>query len=1064
MLMLKGYYVAPMKKIVIAILGALTILASSSGTAIAMSNSGPIGTEKSGIYKDSFSVDITHGNQGCGGSGSYFKYTYVSTDDGTHQYAFYADQEDNPYVMVDGSNTYQSLDMTCSLAGAGNGTPKYTLIGQFSATLDTKSPGASITVPSGTVSTTASTYNVSGIAGDPENNLTSVKPIVNGVVGPAVTMSGYSFSVNVSLKAGANTVQMFAYDIVGHTGTSNTVTINKTSGSGGSSTTGGGTTTSGGSSGTSSSGQNSTSPSPTSSASATNSTSHPSTSKSSQSAATVVSTPPIVNFGQEQLLNLTDPYGNDASSQAVNVLDTLSIAGATGTAYDLLIAGLVILLALCAFVIVRFKPIFTELDKDKSGLRKRIVIIVTLPSLLPLLGLGFLGYQQLSQTVTNTLSSQLEKAAQTSSLKLGRELSIRELVISKTASDILQINSQFQSQQQQLVQQRTSCQQVVQADIPKKQYSGVTGNSSCLPFLTGFAQLVSSSAATVSDYQDALNQGATQAGKTLTDQNNQRINELLGSVRDYFPDVLELDIIGVGDPSTPEAILPRTDSSQSTTSQVHKDLFSLALKGNLAQLDSSGKDEQLYVTYPIVLDGKTLGGAVAALDMQNQDFVPSIWRSTPEPYSADKTYFITDSGQLVMPTSSGNLRPAQVVSLAKNSPGSVYSLKLGSQTLATRTSPVSDTNWVVAVGAPANSVLAPLAGIQRTALLAIAGFILLSFLLGLWFVSGIAGEIETLLQGARIFAKGNLDSEIKLNHRDELKVLGDTMNQMARDIKSAQLALIEKDKDFINIATHELRTPLTIAEANLSTALLPGFANIPPKVKTLVEQAYKDTKHLRDIVNDMLDVARLEAGHVQFKLEPLDITGIAKTVVDITSASAMQAGVTLVYAPTILPKVLADQNKLQIVLTNFVGNAIKYNKAGGTVTISHKIEGNSLTTSIADTGLGIPEDQQTHIFEKFFRVQHADRATVPGTGLGMYITKQFVEAMGGKVWFTSVHGHGTTFNFSLALESANNVPVTSSPVQITSSSAILKPELAETSDVQDTMTTPDDNSNGKVSN
>jgi hypothetical protein len=489
-----------MKKIVIAVVGALTILAGSCGSASAMTDVGPSGTEISGIFKDSFTVAIAHGNQGCGGAGTYFKYTYTATDDGTHQYQFYSDINDNPYVMLDQSNVYTPLNTTCgsSINTGGSGHPGLTLVDQFSATIDSQPPGASITVPSGTVSTSSSSYEVSGYAGDPENNLTAVKATVNGVIGPTASISGNVFSVNVPLKAGANTVQMIAYDIVGHTGTSNTVTINQTSSSGGSSgsPSGSGGTSSGGG-GASSSGQQGNSSSSSNSSSGTGSGASTNTTKSSQSANPSVSTAPLVNFGQEQILNLTDPYANDASSNLANVQATSSIAGATGKAYDLLISAIVTLVVLCAFVITRFRPIFAELDKDKSGLRRRIIVIVTLPTLLPLLGLGFLGYQQLSVSVKNSLSSQLEKAAQTSSLKLSREFSIRELIISKTASDILQINNQYQQQQEQLTQQKNSCQSVVQSNIPKNQFNNVTGNSNCLPFLTGFAQLASSSSATL---------------------------------------------------------------------------------------------------------------------------------------------------------------------------------------------------------------------------------------------------------------------------------------------------------------------------------------------------------------------------------------------------------------------------------------------------------------------------------------------------------------------------------------------------------------------------------------
>lgn len=113
-----------------------------------------------------------------------------------------------------------------------------------------------------------------------------------------------------------------------------------------------------------------------------------------------------------------------------------------------------------------------------------------------------------------------------------------------------------------------------------------------------------------------------------------------------------------------------------------------------------------------------------------------------------------------------------------------------------------------------------------------------------------------------------------------------------------------------------------------------------------------------------------------------------------------------------------------------MSNAIKYNRPAGSVTVSHVVKDNKLITSIADAGLGIPDDQKAHMFEKFFRVQNEDRKNVVGTGLGMYITREYILKMGGELWFESVHGQGTTFYFSLPLaptEATAAIPDTSAP-------------------------------------
>lgn len=1017
-----------MKKVIFAIIELCVVCMLSSTAVFAMNVNGPNGSQSSGWYKDSFNVFIQHGSTTCVGSGTAFSYNYVGNQPGSHHYAFYGDVNDNPYLTID-NGSYMPLDMKCPPPPT-SAAPSMTLIKEFDAAVDTQPPYVNITSPNGSATTSANSYTISGPAGDMESGVQAVQTTINGEPGPAANLNGNTFSVIIPLASGNNTIQAIAYDKVGHSATSNTVTITsgQTSGGGGP-TTGGGSTAG---SGTTTGGSGTTTG--TTSGSGVNNNGSTSSISSAPTTSTIspvtTSTGPV-KFGTQQVLSISDPYANDAASNPADVQASAALAGATGKAYYALIIVIVILVALCGFVIWRFRPIFADLDRDKSGLRRRIVLIVTLPSLIPLIGLGFLGYQQLSNSVKNSLSGQLEKAAQTSSIKLGREFGIRRTVITKTASDILQIKSQYQDQHSKLANQASDCQAVVKLNIPKHNFGAVTSNDSCLPFLTGFAQLASSSSAGLNDYLSALNDGAAQADKDLSAQEQQRLNELLGSVRDFFPDVTELAVVGADSHATVQAALPRADSRHPSLAQAHADLLRQAASDNLALLDMSGTSRELLLTYPIINGKTTLGGVVVALNLQEPHFIPAIWQATPKPYALDEVYFLTTSGDVITSPTSDQKLASQAKALAATPASQVYNLKLSKQVLASRTAVVTNSNWVVAVGAPANSILAPLAGIQLTALLAIGGFMLLSVLLGIWFVSSIASEIERLFRGALAFAKGDLGYRISLKSHDELQVLSETMNQMAGDIKQAQEALVEKDKEFISIATHELKAPMTAIMGNLSMIKDDGMGQVDDTARRLINQAYDGTVRLRDMVTDMLDIARLESGHADFKLEPMDIGDVATSVLEMQAVPAQQAGIQIKHEPSGAPKVLADKNKLQIILTNFVSNAIKYNRPNGSITVSHVVDGDAVVTSVADTGLGIPVDQQAHIFEKFYRVQHADRAKVPGTGLGMHITKRFIENMGGKVWFTSVHGQGTTFFFSLPIDHTPTVaPATVTTPQI----------------------------------
>jgi len=322
----------------------------------------------------------------------------------------------------------------------------------------------------------------------------------------------------------------------------------------------------------------------------------------------------------------------------------------------------------------------------------------------------------------------------------------------------------------------------------------------------------------------------------------------------------------------------------------------------------------------------------------------------------------------------------------------------------------------VVVASPAAAVLAPLRDAQIVAVLVI-GSLLVGFLwVGAFFIQRTLRSILGLVSGALVFAGGKLDHKIQLTNADqEFVSLADTMNVMAQRIAAAEKEIDEKNKEFISVATHELRTPLTAIIGNLSMVYEDFGDRLDTTVKPLVEQVYNSTNRLRDLVNDMLDVARMEGGRAEFNIAVIDTQKIANGVVDMLQITAKNSNITLAYNPANAQPVMADESRLRIVLNNFVSNAIKYNRPNGRVTVSHVIKDSKLTTAIADTGLGIPEDQKAHMFEKFFRVQNADRTNVVGTGLGMYITRQYVLAMGGEVWFESIHGQGTTFYFSLPL-------------------------------------------------
>lgn len=228
---------------------------------------------------------------------------------------------------------------------------------------------------------------------------------------------------------------------------------------------------------------------------------------------------------------------------------------------------------------------------------------------------------------------------------------------------------------------------------------------------------------------------------------------------------------------------------------------------------------------------------------------------------------------------------------------------------------------------------------------------------------------------------------------------------------------IEKTRnEFISIASHELRTPMTAIKGFVSMVMDGDAGKVPPKVMEFLKMAQEGNERLIRLVEDLLNVSRIEGGRIQLDKKEVDLVETTKLVVSDLMYHAGASGILVNYEiEKNLPKVNADNDKLREILINLVGNAIKYTQKGGKVSISHEVSGWSVTTSISDTGIGIPKEEIPNLFKKFYRVPNEMTMKREGTGLGLFITKQLIELMGGTVKVSSELGKGTTFQFDLPM-------------------------------------------------
>ncbi|MFH1462723.1 MAG: ATP-binding protein [bacterium] len=230
--------------------------------------------------------------------------------------------------------------------------------------------------------------------------------------------------------------------------------------------------------------------------------------------------------------------------------------------------------------------------------------------------------------------------------------------------------------------------------------------------------------------------------------------------------------------------------------------------------------------------------------------------------------------------------------------------------------------------------------------------------------------------------------------------------------------MIERMKtDFVSLAAHQLRTPLSAIKWTLKMLLDGDLGKITKKQKDFIEKTYTSNERMIALVNDLLDITRIEEGRYLFKPTSSDIKAIVQFIVAACRPELKRRKVKLEFQKPKgrLPKVMVDVEKIRLAIQNLIENAMKYTPTNGKVTISLRHDKKEVELSVKDTGVGIPEEQKDRIFAKFFRGSNVVRMETEGSGLGLFITKNIIEAHGGKIWFESKKNKGTTFYFTLPI-------------------------------------------------
>jgi signal transduction histidine kinase len=271
----------------------------------------------------------------------------------------------------------------------------------------------------------------------------------------------------------------------------------------------------------------------------------------------------------------------------------------------------------------------------------------------------------------------------------------------------------------------------------------------------------------------------------------------------------------------------------------------------------------------------------------------------------------------------------------------------------------------------------------------------------------LATQIGEALENARLFENTwRAQQELERKVEERTSELTSVLNEVK--------AINKRKTDFISSVSHELRTPLTSIKGYASILLAGKLGEVPPDIRDRLDKINRHSDELVHMVNDLLDIARIESGKTVMKKEVLDLTTIIEGVFDLLGVQLKEKRINFKYAVAEGAKdIFADHNQMSRVFINIIGNAIKFTPPDGEISVSTRDAGTHVQVEINDTGCGMPEEALARIFEEFYRVDNSINQEVKGTGLGLSLVKHIVEAHEGKIWVDSKLGSGSTFSYTI---------------------------------------------------
>jgi len=226
-----------------------------------------------------------------------------------------------------------------------------------------------------------------------------------------------------------------------------------------------------------------------------------------------------------------------------------------------------------------------------------------------------------------------------------------------------------------------------------------------------------------------------------------------------------------------------------------------------------------------------------------------------------------------------------------------------------------------------------------------------------------------------------------------------------------------KLSEVVSIVSHQLKTPLSVIKGYLEVLISEDLGKLNEQQKEYLRDTLENTQRMILLVKDLLDVSKIEEGRLEFKIKPSSLEKIVREAIKEFSPLTKAKNCTIFLKVSgKIPPLNIDPMKIKQVITNILSNAIEYNDKKGEIYLTIKRKGNNVLFCCKDTGIGIPEREKKKVFTKFYRSERAIILATGGSGLGLFISKAIIKKSGGKIWFKSKEGKGSTFCFSLPVK------------------------------------------------